>query len=306
MGEGYRVTGRFANVRHYNGRMATGVDAASIADVRLRVADLPRALAFYQDVLGLRPVAGEAPGALAAGGRAPALIRLDAAPDAPERPRGTAGLFHIAFLYPDRASLGAVLQRLLQFGIPLGSADHGVSEALYLTDLEGNGIELYADRPRDAWPRTGDGGVAMYTDALAFAPLLEEGREGDAEAMPPATRIGHIHLSVASLRNAERFYGDLLGFTVTQRTYPGALFLARGGYHHHIGANTWQSRAPAQPGVLGLHRFAIGLAADSWGEAVRRLEAAGAVESTQDDRVSARDFDGIGVDLVRAAADGRR
>jgi catechol 2,3-dioxygenase len=279
--------------------MPTGVDAAVILDVRLRVADLPRALAFYQDVLGLRPVAGEAPGALAADGRAPALIRLEAAPDAPERPRGTAGLFHIAFLYPDRASLGAVLQRLLQFGIPLGSADHGVSEALYLADLEGNGIELYADRPRDAWPRTGDGGIAMYTDALAFAPLLEEGRKAAADAMPPAARIGHIHLSVASLQNAERFYGERLGFSVTQRTYPGALFLARGGYHHHIGANTWQSRTPARPGVLGLSRFAIGMDSDQWDEAVRRLEFAGAVESREDGRVSARDLDGIGVDLVR-------
>ncbi len=284
---------------------ATGVEAASIQDVRLRVADLPRALAFYQDVLGMRPVPGEAPGALAAGGRGPILIRLEAAPDAPERPRGTAGLFHVAFLYPDRASLGAVLQRLLQFGIPLGSADHGVSEALYLSDLEGNGIELYADRPRDAWPQTGDGGIAMYTDALAFAPLLEEGRKADAGAMPPATRIGHIHLSVASLRNAERFYGDLLGFRITQRSYPGALFLARGGYHHHVGTNVWNSRAPLQPGALGLDRFTIGLDEAEWTEAVRRLDEAGRIEAREDDVVAARDFDGIGVAVASRAVEPR-
>lgn len=273
----------------------TGVEAASIQDVRLRVADLPRALAFYQDVLGMRPVAGEAPGALSASGRAPVLLRLEAAPDAPERPRGTAGLFHVAFLYPDRAALGAVLQRLLQLGIPLGSADHGVSEALYLSDPEGNGIELYADRPRDAWPVAGEGGVAMYTDSLAFAPLLDEGRKASADVMPPATRIGHIHLSVASLANAERFYADLLGFAVTQRSYPGALFLARGAYHHHIGTNVWRSRAPAQPGVLGLDRFTVALDEPEWKTIVQRLDVEGRIRSREGEAVLASDFDGIGV-----------
>ncbi|HEY8535153.1 MAG TPA: VOC family protein [Vicinamibacterales bacterium] len=273
----------------------TGVEAASIQDVRLRVADLPRALAFYQDVLGMRPVAGEAPGALSASGRAPVLLRLEAAPDAPERPRGTAGLFHVAFLYPDRAALGAVLQRLLQLGIPLGSADHGVSEALYLSDPEGNGIELYADRPRDAWPVAGEGGVAMYTDSLAFAPLLDEGRKASADVMPPATRIGHIHLSVASLANAERFYADLLGFAVTQRSYPGALFLARGAYHHHIGTNVWRSRAPAQPGVLGLDRFTVALDEPEWKIIVQRLDVEGRIRSREGEAVLASDFDGIGV-----------
>lgn len=273
----------------------TGVEAASIQDVRLRVADLPRALAFYQDVLGMRPVAGEAPGALSASGRAPVLLRLEAAPDAPERPRGTAGLFHVAFLYPDRAALGAVLQRLLQLGIPLGSADHGVSEALYLSDPEGNGIELYADRPRDAWPVAGEGGVAMYTDSLAFAPLLDEGRKASADVMPPATRIGHIHLSVASLANAERFYADLLGFAVTQRSYPGALFLARGAYHHHIGTNVWRSRAPAQPGVLGLDRFTVALDEPEWKTIVQRLDVEGRIRSREGEAALASDFDGIGV-----------
>ncbi len=171
-----------------------------------------------------------------------ALLVLQAAPDAPPRPRGAAGLFHVAFLYPDRTALARALRRLLELDVPIGSADHGVSEAIYLSDPEGNGIELYADRPPEAWPPRGpDGQVTMYTEALDIPAVLTLAHE-PGPLLPPATRIGHVHLSVADLGHAERFYGDALGFAVTQRSYPGALFLGRDGYHHHVGANTWRSR----------------------------------------------------------------
>ncbi len=276
---------------------STGVDAADITDVTLRVADLPRALAFYQDVLGLARVKGDERVALSPDGRAPALIVLAAAPEAPPRPRQSAGLFHVAILYPDTAALGRILRRLLEFGVPIGSADHGVSQALYLADLEGNGLELYVDRPRERWPLSADGGIAMFTDALAFAPLLEAGRP-PGPLMPTGTRVGHIHLSVASLANANEFYATLLGFSVTQRTYPGALFLARGGYHHHIGANVWHSRTAAQPGVLGLDQFTIRLDDAEFEAAARRLDAAGRTGAREARTLVVEDLDGLRVRLT--------
>ena len=275
----------------------SGVDAAEITDVTLRVADLPRALAFYEDVLGLTGVTARDSVSLSADAGSSPLIALEAAPEAPPRPRQSAGLFHVAILYPDAAALGRILRRLLDFGVPIGSADHGVSQALYLSDLEGNGLELYVDRPRDRWPSSEDGQVAMFTDTLAFAPLLEAGR-APGPLMPEGTRVGHIHLSVASLANAERFYGDLLGFAVTQRNYPGALFLARGGYHHHIGANIWHSKTPVQPGVLGLARFTVRLDDEEFQAAAGRLEAAGQIESRESGWAVARDLDGLHVRLA--------
>jgi catechol 2,3-dioxygenase len=254
--------------------------------VTLRVSNLASAQAFYQDVLGFerRPSPpGEAH--LGTPGGQTTLVVLRAAPDAPPRPRGTAGLFHVAFLYPNRAALARALRRLVDLGIRIGSADHGVSEALYLADPEGNGIELYVDRPPDRWPaRLPDGQVAMYTEALDLPALLSEA-SSPGPLLPDATRIGHIHLSVADLQHAKQFYGERLGFAVTQHSYPGALFLGRDGYHHHIGANTWHSRDRAEDGVVGLAGFTV------------TLSGAGVTEE------SLRDLDGIPVHIVRRARD---
>jgi len=223
------------------------------SELTLRVADVARVQAFYQDVLGFDCKSGpNGDVRLGAPAHETTLVVLKAAPDRPPRPRGTAGLFHVAFLYPDRAALARALRRVLDRGVRIGSADHGVSEAIYLADPEGNGIELYADRPPDAWPpRMPDGQVSMFTEALDVPALLAEAQTPDV-VLPHAVRIGHVHLSVADLRHAEQFYGERLGFAVTQRSYPGALFLGRDGYHHHLGANTWHSRHRAADGVLGL------------------------------------------------------
>jgi len=276
--------------------------SVQLSELTLRVADLAQVQAFYQDVLGFAPLEA-APGTvtLAPPGAPLALLVLLAAPNAPPRPRGAAGLFHVAFLYPDRTALARVLQKLLELGVPIGSADHGVSEAIYLSDPEGNGIELYADRPPDAWPpRAPDGQVAMYTEALDLSAVLALAHQR-GPILPAATRIGHVHLSVADLGHAERFYGEVLGFTVTQRSYPGALFLGRDGYHHHVGANIWRSRQAAVPGTLGLVEFAMRVSQhEEFAAITTRLNAAGYIREQADDGVVAQDADGLAVRLLHS------
>jgi catechol 2,3-dioxygenase len=226
--------------RHVASVMGTDSYFRSIqlGSVALRVADLGRALAFYEGVLGFDVDAtGAHSTTLAAGPNGSALLELEASPAAPARRHGEAGLFHVALLFPTRASLGRMLSHLASADVRLGAADHGVSEALYLADPEGNGLELYVDRPAAAWPApAADGQVTMFTEALDLTALAAAGAEAQGPMLPGDVRIGHIHLAVSSLGHAEEFYGRRLGFAVRQRSYPGALFMARDGYHHHIGA----------------------------------------------------------------------
>jgi len=279
--------------------------SVQLTELTLRVADLAHVQAFYQDVLGfarLETLTGAV--ALAPPGAAQALVVLHATPKAAPRPRGAAGLFHVAFLFPDRAALARALQRVVDLDVRIGSADHGVSEAIYLSDPEGNGIELYADRPQDAWPpRMADGQVTMYTEALDISALLALAKT-PGPLLPETTRIGHIHLSVADLGHAERFYGEALGFRVTQRSYPGALFLGRDGYHHHIGANIWRSHQAAAPGTLGLAEFTLRLSQrDDFAAITTRLAASGYLREQSDGLAVARDRDGL---TVRVLLDGGR
>lgn len=273
--------------------------SVQLTELSLRVADLAHVQAFYEDVLGFgRLPASPGTVRLAPPGASLAMLVLQAAPDAPPRPRGAAGLFHVAMLYPDRGALARALQRVLELGVPIGSADHGVSEAIYLSDPEGNGIELYADRPPEAWPpRMLDGQVTMFTEALDIPAVLAEA-SAPGPLLPATTRIGHVHLSVTDLGRAEQFF-SALGFAVTQRSYPGAVFLGRDGYHHHIGANIWRSRYPAVPGTLGLVEFTLRLAdADEFDEVAARLRRAGRVRDAADALV-AEDLDGLAVRLVK-------
>jgi catechol 2,3-dioxygenase len=226
--------------------------------VTLRVADLERTRAFYERGLGFQArETADGVLTLSPDGGAP-LIELESSPSAPARRPGSAGLFHVALLFPSRRPLGRMLSHLMRSGVRIGSADHGVSEALYLADPEGNGLELYVDRPVAAWPAADAGGqVTMFTDALDLASLSAAGAGAPDPLLPAGVRIGHMHLSVSSLDRAEEFYGERLGFAVRQRTYPGALFLARDGYHHHLGTNTWHSRNAVTPGSRGLVRFGM-------------------------------------------------
>jgi len=227
--------------------------------VRLTVADLDRVRDFYRDAIGLTEVSTE-DGVVRLGADGTAIVELFGNPDAPPRPRGTSGLFHFAIVVPSRPDLARALQRVAEAGWRLsGASDHLVSEALYLSDPEGNGIELYRDRPRDQWP-VRDGVLQMDTLPLDLDGVLGELRREDASSgMPAGTRMGHVHLNVGDLTAAETFYSGALGFDVTVRGYPGALFVSAGGYHHHLGLNTWagEGAPPAPPGSRGLRAFEI-------------------------------------------------
>ena len=221
----------------------------TIGTVRLTVRDLGRSRSFYERVIGL-------PASPPFGG----LLELHGDASAPPLNRRATGLYHFAILVPSRADLADSLKRIAAAGWPLsGASDHLVSEALYLSDPDGNGIEIYRDRPREEWPER-DGQLQMATIALDLDDLARASPGDDVPATVPAqTRIGHVHLQVSDLDEAERFYGGKLGFDVTVRGYPGALFFSAGGYHHHIGVNTWHSAGSAQPepGAVGLRNFDV-------------------------------------------------
>jgi catechol 2,3-dioxygenase len=247
--------------------------------VRLRVADLDSQREFYERAIGLSPI-DSGDGVARLGSDGTPVVELDHRADAPARSPQTTGLFHLAILVPDRAALAAALARAVRAGGRIsGASDHLVSEALYLNDPEGNGIEIYRDRPRAEWERDG-GEIRMSTLPLDVDGLLAELREDEPEsAMPDGTRVGHVHLNVADIDAAERFYSGLLGFDVTVRGYPGALFLSTGGYHHHIGVNTWAGPGAPAPaaGSRGLEWFELTVDdAPGLAELERRLGAAGA------------------------------
>lgn len=273
---------------------------AHIEWAELIISDLERSLSFYAGMLGLQVVRQEAGQAVLSSAGMPGLIRLQELPDARRKPPRTTGLYHVAIRLPDRPSLGAALQRLLEQRYPLqGAADHLVSEAIYLADPDGNGLELYADRPRAEWPSF-NGQIAMSTDPLDAAGLLSVATPG-WNGIHPATDIGHLHLQVADLQRAEDFYCNLLGFEVTQRSYPGALFVSAGGYHHHLGLNTWAGRGapPPPPDTVGLASFRLAIpAAHDRQTLVERLQGHGAQLNPLDDgSVWLSDPDGNRVEL---------
>jgi catechol 2,3-dioxygenase len=251
-----------------------------IGSVSLVVSDLDAQQAFYEGAVGLRTLERTSDTASLGPEGGPVLLELTGRPQAPPRPARSSGLFHFAILLPSRLELARALPRLVHAGQGLtGASDHLVSEAVYLRDPEDNGIEIYRDRPREEWPSEG-GQLRMDTLPLDLDGVLAEldASPAEADGLPAATRIGHVHLQVADLAEAGAFYEGAIGLDVTVRSYPGALFLSRGGYHHHVGVNTWASAgAPAPPpGARGLDRFVLVLAEEAELEAVAaRLQAAG-------------------------------
>ena len=232
---------------------------ARIGAVHLTISDLGRSVRFYEAHLGFVVHRRDDRTAwLGAGG--PDLLILSQCETAP-RVRGTTGLYHFAILVPSRADLSRSLRRLVETGTVLqGAADHGVSEALYLADEDGNGIEIYRDRPRGDWPVVA-GQLRMRADPLDLDALLAEAGGAESGAgLARGTVIGHVHLHVSRLADAEAFYVGVLGFALMQQYGSGALFVAAGGYHHHIGLNTWAGvGAPPPPGAVGLHHFVVSL-----------------------------------------------
>ena len=217
--------------------------------VRLQVSDLAQSLMYYEHVLGMRVLEkGDTFAVLGAEDDDRALVELRALPGAHPVPRrGRIGLYHFAILLPNRQSLGRLLAHLEELGAYAGMSDHFVSEAIYLTDPDGLGIEVYADRPRSTW-KNHDGQLVMTTVPLDVENLIASAKasaEGTSlHGMPRGTVIGHVHLHVGDLERAAAFYHVGLGLDKTVWNYPGALFLSAGGYHHHLGTNTWAAGAP--------------------------------------------------------------
>lgn len=223
-------------------------DAAHVGMVRLQVADLERSLAYYQRVLGLHPLRRE--GGLALLGTREdgrGLVELHERPGARPAPQqGRLGLFHFAVLLPDRAALGRFVSNLAATGERAGASDHLVSEAVYLRDPDGLGIEVYADRPRAQW-RTQGGEIVMDTRHLDLDDVVRAARGEPWTGAPAGTVIGHVHLHVGDLAQGERFYHEALGLDKVVWSYPSALFLSAGGYHHHLGINVWAGPNATRP-----------------------------------------------------------
>lgn len=253
-------------------------DATRLGAVRLQIADLERSLGYYQSVLGMRTL-HQQPGqaTLAAYGDDTPLIELrERAHAAPAPKRGRLGLYHFAILLPDRPALGRFIEHLAKIGVRAGMSDHLVSEAVYLSDPDGLGIEVYRDRPRDAWQRV-SGQIVMATDPLDAAAVVQSAGGVEWTGMPAGTKIGHVHLHVGDIAQAAAFYCDGLGFDKVVWSYPGALFMSAGGYHHHLGTNTWAIDAASaeESDARLLHWQIIVPTGNDASAAARNLEVAG-------------------------------
>jgi len=274
-----------------------------LGPVYLTVRDLEQSLGFYSEVIGFKLLRQVENTAWLGTDHDTPLLVLTGQPDARPRPPGTTGLYHLAILVPSRLDLARWLRHLVQARYPLqGASDHLVSEALYLADPDGNGIEVYADRPRDAWPRR-KGQLLMATEPLDVDSLLAELEQDNQPwtGLSKQTRIGHVHLQVADLDEAETFYREILGFDFVTRYGSAALFVSAGGYHHHIGLNTWAGRGapPPSPGAVGLRYFTIMLPNEAErSRLLTHLQGAGVSFSEEGDVLSLRDPSNNGIQLV--------
>ncbi|RIK42773.1 MAG: glyoxalase [Chloroflexi bacterium] len=274
----------------------TTIDPATeVGPLALTVSDLERSLAFYTQAIGLQVLARNATTATLGAGGLP-LLYLSEAAGAQPWPRGGrsyTGLYHFAILLPSRADLGRWLRHWIELGLGLpGQGDHNVSEALYLDDPDGHGIEIYRDRPRSEW-RWVNGKVQMGTGPVDVRGVIAEAdREGlPFNGLPAGAKIGHMHLQVGDIPTAAHFYHDILGFDIVAEM-PSALFVSAGGYHHHIGMNIWHSRGqgPAPDGFVRLQHFTIALPSKAArDEVLARLDAAGVPHSAVEGRVVVHD-----------------
>ena len=229
-----------------------------IGYAHLLTANLARSLDFYGEKMGFKQIGKEGDTVtLSADGHTPHIL-LTEHKDWKPKPSRSTGLYHVAIRLPSRAALSRLFARLVSFRYPFGGfSDHAVSEALYLNDPDGNGLELYRDRPRDQWKYEGTQ-VQMTTVALDVEKLLREADDAPWTGIDPATDIGHVHLHVANLKQAEAFYIDLLGMDMASDwSGHGAIFVSAGGYHHHIGLNVWAGQQPQPAHTLGLQTFTL-------------------------------------------------
>ncbi|MDX8290544.1 VOC family protein [Metabacillus indicus] len=269
-------------------------------EVRIKVKDVKRSLAFYKEVIGFNVLnETEHTAELTADGKN-VLLSIEQPPNIAPKQQGTAGLYHFALLLPDRSDLGRVLQHLVHLNIPLGASDHHVSEAIYLNDPDGNGIEIYSDRDASKWIWQGSQ-VAMTTETLDAQGVLAEAKGEPWHSLPENTVMGHVHLHVSSLKETEAFYDQGLGFKTVARYGRQAMFMSTGGYHHHLGLNTWAGEgAPAPaPESAGLDWFTLIYPdADAVEQAVARLKNMGAKTFIEDGFVMTADPSGNRIRLI--------
>ncbi|HLL82231.1 MAG TPA: VOC family protein [Longimicrobium sp.] len=279
-------------------------DSTGLGPVRLQIADLERSLAFYQSVLGLHVVERDGPRAALAAHDGRVLVELNERPGArPAGRGGRLGLYHFAILLPDRASLGRLVRHMAESGVRAGAGDHLVSEAFYISDPDGLGIEVYADRPRESWRRNGRE-LMMSTDPVDVQGLIQAAGDTPWTGMPAGTVMGHVHLHVSDLEQAAAFFSEAIGFDRITWSYPGALFMSVGGYHHHLGTNTWAGPGarPSEEGDARLLEWTLDLPdAAAVQEAARGLRDAGYPADAAEGGITTRDRWGTGLRLrVRA------
>ncbi|WP_181703484.1 VOC family protein [Chthonobacter albigriseus] len=252
--------------------------ATSVGPVALIARDRAALADWYRRALGLAELAADDRATVLGTAAGTPLVTLIADPAAKIAPRRQPGLYHLAILLPTRADLGRWMRHTAALGIRLqGAADHLVSEAVYLADPEGNGIEVYRDRGRAEWPIR-DGRIHMDNAPLDVPGILADGDAADAPwtGIPDGTVMGHVHLKIANVAETRRFYVDTLGFEATEEGYPSALFIAAGGYHHHFGLNAWESAGAARvPGTTGLAAAVVILPPAARAALAARLRGAG-------------------------------
>lgn len=267
-------------------------DASHVGAVHLQVSDLQQSVDYYEHVLGLHPHAiSDSSAALSPDEDERPLVTLHTQPGVSRARRGAFGLYHFAILLPDRAALGRFAAHLESRGAQVAMADHLVSEALYLWDPDGLGIEVYADRPRESWQHLGRE-LAMTTDPLNLQSVIASGRGEQWNGIPPGTTMGHIHLHVGNLEQAEAFYHRALGLDKTVWSYPGALFMSAGGYHHHVATNVWSPGPSPSPEQARLLEWELIVPSDVDVVAVTRTlrDAAYSAEETVNGVVAADPF----------------
>lgn len=275
--------------------------------VHLNISDLNKSLPFYQEILGFQMHRREGDTAYLGAGKDDILALTER--HGAVKPRFATGLYHFAVLVPSRLELARSLRRLIKTEYPLqGFADHLVSEAIYLADPDGNGIEIYRDRPRKEW-YDAQGNIQMATDPLDVRGVLAElnGHDGTPRGFDAATKLGHMHLQVANVRQAKAFYSDILGFDLIMMYGPSAAFVSAGGYHHHIGMNTWNSAGapPPPPESIGLRNFVVRLPnLNELGKVLDRVRAAGLAVEEQNEGLLVRDPSQIAVVLTTSEVEG--
>ncbi|KML34990.1 VOC family protein [Rossellomorea marisflavi] len=271
-----------------------------VGNVTIKVTDLERSLSFYKEVIGFDVLEhGGHRAVLTADGKVPLLTIIQ--PEGVQAKQGrTTGLYHFAILLPSRKELGKSLHHLLASNIQLGSGDHEVSEALYLSDPDGNGIEIYRDRPSSDWVWNGDQ-VRMGTEPVDARAVLAESNDEPWTGLPAETVMGHIHLHVDDLKAAEAFYHDGLGFDVVTRYGGQAIFMSTGRYHHHIGLNTWNGTGAPRPAEnqVGLDAYTLIYPSQSaLDEAAANLRAIGAKADVSEDGFLTEDPAGNKIKLI--------